>query len=143
MLVALALLADVDPVDIGYPYPEFTILLGTIERQDERTLRLLSSDSRFKEGLKLPADLSEVMPVPGGVVIDGCDRVAMLRHDGQLLWQMKGLFSGSFRSGNHFVVQMKEAGSTEVAIEIATGRAFISSQSTSHPIGRVAAAPGL
>lgn len=77
------------------------------------------------------------------MVIDGRDRVAMLRHDGQLVWQMKGLFTGSFRSGNHFVVQMKEAGSTEVAIEIATGRAFISSQSTSHPIGRVAAAPGL
>lgn len=141
---ALALLADVDPVDVGSRYPELSALLTTIERQDERKLRLFSSEGRFKEGPKLPADSDWVRPVPGGLVLEFRDRVAMLSHGGQLVWQMKGLVDDFFRRGDHFVVQIKGPGATpQVIIEIATGRAFIGSQSTSHPLGRMAAAPGL
>lgn len=141
---ALALLAEVDPVDIGYPFPENTDFLPAINRRGARNVRLFSADGRSVEGPKLPADLESLVPVPGGMVLAAHDGAGMLRHSGQRIWHIKGLFRDYFRRSDHFVLLPKEsAAAQQVTIEIASGRAFVVAQSSSRPLGRMGAAPGL
>lgn len=79
--------------------------------------------------------------VRGGLVL--IERVRMVRPSGQVVWGLPGAQRNTYRLGDYFVVELEgEPVGPQVAIEIASGRAFIRSPGSVPALGTLAAAPG-
>ena len=110
----------------------------------QRSIRLFSSDGQSSEGPPLPADLAGVVAAPGGLILTRADGVQMVQHSGQAVWELAGARYNSLRSGDYFLVQQGDPKTgPQVAIEIASGRAFLISHGPIRPLEQPVSARGL
>lgn len=93
----------------------------------------------------LPADARALVGVPGGAVVHsgGLDRVWLVRPGGAVPWRYEGDFGNAFRVDDHFVIIPSGAQTSQVLIEIASGRAYRLPLGSPFVLGRVAAEPSL
>lgn len=141
----LSLLADSQPVELGVGETgnTFSVSAG---RSPAVLLRWVTVSGESAGSATLAADTREVELVPGGVVAHNHDlnRLWMVRQDGSTAWEVAVRFGNAFRRDDVFVILPSESGTTtQVMVDLKSGRRHALAFDSPYVLGRVAGEPGL